>query len=339
LNNQDFSPIAVVTGANGFVGSHLVDELLIRGYQVRCILRPNCAMRWLEGKAVENIFCGLSDAAALREAVADANYIFHVAGVVKSPTYAGFLEGNVAPTQNLLEAALGAPDLRRVVVVSSLAAAGPNEKGKPRTETDAPAPVSDYGRSKVAQEALAQAYMSQLPITIVRPPSVYGERDTEVLLFFQTIERGIFPSAGVFAEQTLSMVHVADLVRGMVQAAESETALGQTYFLSSDPAEYTWSHIAALIGKNLNKRYIRLRLPHIAIWGVAGIADFFALFTKKTPTLNRKKVAEIVQPSWACISRKAAQDFGYHPTVPLDRGIAFAIGWYQEEGLLQSEEE
>ena len=338
MNNQPISPLAVVTGANGFVGSHLVDELLTRGYRVRCILRPNCALRWLEGKTVETIFCGLSDVAALRQALTDAHYIYHVSGVVKSATYAGFLAGNVAPTQNLLEAACTAPDLRRVVVVSSLAAAGPNAKGSPRTEADPLAPVSAYGRSKMAQEALAQQYMSILPITIVRPPSVYGERDTEVLLFFQTIERGIFPSAGIFAEQTLSMVHVADLVRGMVQAAESDAAIGQTYFLSSDPAEYTWSHIAALIGKNLNRRYVRLRLPHIAIWGVASIADFFALFTKKTPTLNRKKVAEIVQPSWACSAAKATQDFGYQPTVPLDRGIAFTVGWYQEEGLLKGED-
>jgi dihydroflavonol-4-reductase len=332
INN--FKPLAVVTGANGFVGSHLVELLLARGYAVRCILRKSSDTRWLKGLPIAISTCGLDDIAALRETLTGATLVFHIAGVVKSGTWEGFVKGNVTTTENLLEAALGNVSIQKIMITSSMAAHGSNLVGQPAKETQPRKPVSEYGESKFLQEQKAAEYFDRLPITIVRPPAVYGARDTEVLLFFQTLKQGLFPSAGVFQAQTLSLVHVTDLVRGMLQAAESPKSKGETYFLGSVPYEYGWDEIARIAGTHLQKKYLTLKLPHLIIWCVSAVSDFAAIFTKKTPTLNLKKYNEIIQPSWACSSAKAAQDFGYSPNISLEKGIADTLDWYKKQGWL-----
>jgi dihydroflavonol-4-reductase len=332
-------PIAVVTGANGFVGSHLVALLLQNGYAVRCILRKSSDTRWLAGLSVEIMTCGLDDINALCVALQDAVLVFHIAGVVKSSSFQGFIDGNVKPTENLLAAAFanknsGKNTIQKILITSSMAAHGSNPVGKPAEETQPRKPVSEYGESKLLQEQKAEEYFDRLPVTIVRPPAVYGERDTEVLLFFQTLKQGLFPSAGVFQAQTLSLVHVSDLVRGMLQAAESPKSSGKIYFLGSIPYEYGWQDIARIAGTHLQKKYLTLKLPHLIIWCVAAVSDGVAIFTKKTPTINLKKYAEIIQPSWACSSAKAEQDFGYSPMMSLEKGIADTLDWYKKQGWL-----
>jgi dihydroflavonol-4-reductase len=332
-------PIAVVTGANGFVGSHLVALLLQNGYAVRCILRKSSDTRWLKGLPIEINTCGLDDVNALAAALENAVLVFHIAGVVKSGSFQGFIDGNVKPTENLLKAAfanknIGKNTIEKIMITSSMAAHGSNLVGEPAEETQPVRPVSEYGESKLLQEQAAAKYFDRLPITIVRPPAVYGERDTEVLLFFQTLKQGLFPSAGVLQSQTLSLVHVSDLVRGMLQCAESPKTTSETYFLGSVPYEYGWNEIAEIAGTHLQKKYITLKLPHLIIWCVSAVSDFVAIFTKKTPTLNLKKYSEIIQPSWACSSAKAERDFGYRPIIALEKGIAQTLDWYKKEGWL-----
>lgn len=326
------SKVAVVTGANGFVGSHLVDVLLERSYAVRCIVRKSSNLQWLSGKNVEFCYCGLTNKIELEAAFQGASHIFHLAGVVKAANYDGFLTGNVATTACVLEAASSIVGLEHLIITSSLAAHGPNAVGAPSVECDAPKPVSEYGESKLAQEKLVATYFDRLPITIVRPPAVYGERDTEVLLLFKTIQKGVFPALRF--EQTLSFVHATDLVTGMIQAAETQKTVGQTYFLGSNPAEYRQLDIAKIVAKALNKRFIHLRLPLFVIYIAAAFAEFFAFFTKKTPTINLKKIAELRQASWACSSEKARQDFGYRPVIDLEIGIKQTIEWYKSKGLM-----
>ena len=181
MNNS----IAVITGANGFVGSHLVDLLLENNYRVRCIIRKTSNLRWLENKNVEIFDTGLFDKGGLRKAFKDAEYIYHAAGVVKSKKPEGYFKGNVDTTKNLLESALEFKDsIKRFLVVSSQTATGPSLNGKPVDEETRCKPITTYGRSKLAEEKLAQTYMDKIPITICRAPAVYGERDTEILIFF-----------------------------------------------------------------------------------------------------------------------------------------------------------
>ncbi|MEM6725619.1 MAG: NAD-dependent epimerase/dehydratase family protein [Bacteroidota bacterium] len=320
-----------VTGANGFVGSHLVDLLIAEGHSVKAIIRSSSNTRWLDGKPIELVRCGLTDVPALQEAFVDVEIVFHIAGVVTAKTEAGFMKGNVETTKNVLEACLNAPKLKKVLVTSSLAAAGPTKVGRPLKESDTPSPINWYGFSKKAQEDLATTYADRLPIVIVRPPAVYGERDTELYIFFNTINKGLFTKVG-FNKKSLSMVHVRDLVRGMYLAATKENSTGETYFLSSDPAEYGWDEIKATSSRLLNKKPIPLSIPHGVVHLVGAVATLVTPLLKKTPTINKQKAIEIVQESWSCTSEKAKAELGYEPALSLEQGFKETFDWYRKEG-------
>lgn len=320
---------AVVTGANGFVGSHLVDLLLEKGFKVRCIVRKSSNLRWLKGKDVEIINSGLRNMEALRKAFDGADYIFHVAGVVKSKKPKGYFDANVDNTRTLLDAAVEFKDkIKRFVIISSLTAAGPSLNGNPVTEETACTPITTYGRSKLAQEDLSKSYMDKIPITICRAPAVYGERDTEILIYFQTFVKGLTTSIG-FDNKLVSLIHVRDLVEGIVQASLSEKAAGQIYFISSEKF-YSWGEVGDVTSGILKKKPIRIKVPHFIVYLIAAIAQFFSLFRKSAATLNIEKARDITQYAWICSTEKAVRDFGFSQKISLEDGIKRTTDWYKE---------
>ncbi len=326
MNTQ---PIAVVTGATGFVGSHLVDQLLQKNYKVRCITRKTSSLKWLEGKNIEIFNCGLNNKQGLRTAFEDAEYIFHVAGVVKSKTPQGYFEGNVDTTRNLLETAVEFKNnIKRFLVISSQTAAGPSLNGKPVTENETPHPITTYGRSKLAEEELAKTFMDKFPVTICRAPAVYGERDTEILIFFKTFNKGLMTTIG-FDLKKISLIHVDDLVRGFILAAESEKAKNEIYFISSEKY-YTWEEIGEVTSKVLNKKPLKVKVPHSIVYTIAALAQFFAMFSSKPATLNIEKAKDITQANWICDTSKAVRDFAYHQNIPIEEGIERTCEWYKK---------
>jgi len=326
-------PIAVVTGANGFVGSHLVELLLKKDYHVKCVIRKTSNLRWIEHLPVEFYDCGLTDVASLKKVFEGADYIFHIAGVVGARQPEMFYKGNVETTRIVLDAALNINSIQKILITSSLAASAPTVFGQPVTEATPSNPVSIYGKSKVAQEKLSQEYMDKLPIVIIRPPVVYGPRDTEVLLLFKTIKKGLLALIGS-KEKYLSLVHVRDLVGGMLLAATSEKAKEQTYFLGSVPAEYGYSQLSQAIADTLGKKPFKIHLPHALVYVAGAVAQFFGKFSSKPPTLHIEKAKEMSCESWSCSSEKAIQDIGYQPSVTLEEGLRETVNWYREKGWL-----
>ena len=325
MNNS----IAVITGANGFVGSHLVDLLLENNYRVRCIIRKTSNLRWLENKNIEIFDTGLFDKEGLRKAFKDAEYIFHVAGVVKSKKPEGYFKGNVDTTKNLLESALEFKDsIKRFVVVSSQTATGPSLNGKPVNEETRCNPITTYGRSKLAEEKLAQTYMDKIPITICRAPAVYGERDTEILIFFKTFNKGLMTSIG-FDKKKVSLVHVSDLVKGFLLASTNIKAKNEIYFISSEKY-YTWEEIGNVTSNIMGKNPIKVKVPHSVVFSIAGIAQFFAVFSSNPATLNIEKAKDITQNSWTCDTSKAIRDLNYHQEVSIEEGIKRTVDWYKK---------
>ncbi|MDT8325367.1 MAG: NAD(P)-dependent oxidoreductase, partial [Bacteroidota bacterium] len=222
-----------ITGATGFIGSHLADRMLAAGHEVRALVRASSNLRWLEGKDVQLVRGDIRDADTLEDFVRDADYIYHIAGVVKARDRAGYFEGNVTATENMLRAAKQfAPGLRRFLYVSSQTAAGPSRSlERPVREEDEALPITTYGESKIAAEKAVRAVGDALPWTIVRPPAMYGPRDTEIFIYFQAIARRLNSMIG-YDEKRLSLLHAHDLVRGMVLAAEADNSVGETYFIS-----------------------------------------------------------------------------------------------------------
>ncbi|GBD86705.1 3 beta-hydroxysteroid dehydrogenase/Delta 5--_4-isomerase [bacterium BMS3Abin03] len=322
-------PIAVVTGANGFVGSHLVDLLIERGNNVRCVVRKTSNLRWLEGKDVEIYDCGLFDKEGLSVAFKDVNFIYHVAGVVKSKTKEGYFKGNVETTKNLLEVALKNKEtIKRFLVVSSQTVTGPSYDGKPVNEESECNPLTTYGKSKLEEEKLALSYKEKLPITVCRAPAVFGERDTEIFIYFQNFARGITTTIG-FDKKLLSLIHVADLVEGFYKAALSEKAVGEIYFISSEKF-YNWDEINKITAEVLGKKAIRIRVPHFIVYAIAAIAQFFSVFSSKAATLNLEKAKDLTQHAWICDTSKAMRDFGYRQNVSIEEGIKRTCEWYKK---------
>lgn len=327
--NMSNRTVAMVTGANGFVGSHLVDLLIDKNYTVRCITRKSSSLKWLEGKDVEIYDCGLSDKEGLRKAFNGAEYVYHVAGVVKSKTPEGYFKGNVDTTQTLLDVSLEFKSaIKKFLIVSSQTAVGPSLNGKPVDESSVCNPITTYGKSKLAEEQLAISYMDKLPITICRAPAIYGERDTEIFIFFQTFNKGLMTTIG-FDEKKLSLLHVKDLVNGFYLAAIPEQANGQVYFISSEKY-YTWEEVGKYTAEVLNKKPIRIKIPHTAVYSIAAVAQFFAMFSSKPATLNIEKARDITQHSWTCDTSKAVKELGYKQNISIEEGIRRTCNWYKE---------
>jgi nucleoside-diphosphate-sugar epimerase len=321
--------IALVTGANGFVGSHLVDNLLSKGFKVRCLVRKSSDLKWLDKKDVEIFNSGLFDKEGLRIACKDVTYIFHVAGVVKSKTKEGYFKGNVETTRNLLEVALeNSSTIKRFLVVSSQTVSGPSTAGNPVNEKTECNPITTYGRSKLAEEQLVLSYKDRLPVTICRAPAVYGERDTEIFIYFQTFSKGLTTTIG-FDKKELSLIHVVDLVEGIYLAAMSEKAKGEIYFISSEKY-YTWQEINSITARVLNKKPVIVKVPHFLVYTIASCAQSISIFSSKPATLNIEKAKDITRQYWTCDTSKAMKDLGYRQKISIEDGIKRTCDWYKQ---------
>lgn len=325
--------ISLVTGSTGFVGSHLVDRLLNLNHRVRVILRKESKLKWIDKSKVEIFYCDYKDIECLKKAVNGVDYIFHVAGVIKSKTKEGYYKGNVQVTKNLLHAvAEENKSLEKFVFVSSQAAAGPSPDGIPKTEEMECNPVTSYGKSKLLAEQEVKKLENIIPYTIVRPSAVYGPRDQEILLFFQTLKKGIQPLVG-FDEKYVSLVYVDDLIDGILLAAFSDKSINQTYFISSEKG-YSWSEIGDLSSKILGLELIKLKIPHSVVYLVAVISQFLSYFKDDATILNLEKAREMIQKSWVCSVEKAKSELGYSQKTQLEEGIRKTINWYKDAGWL-----
>jgi dihydroflavonol-4-reductase len=300
---------------------------------VRVLLRKTSDTKWLTGLDIEYVYGDLFDPPALQQAVTGVDYVYHSAGVTKAKTKEEYFRGNADGTRNLLQAVLQHnPTLKRFVQISSQTAAGPSPTRTPITE-DAPSrPITTYGKSKLKAEEECLALGGKLPVTIVRPPAVFGPRDKDVYEFFNTMGKGLQPMVGM-SEKYVSLIHVADLVRGFVLAAESDKARGGTYYISSKEV-YGWKEIGEITRKVMGKAALRLRIPEAGVYVIAAFAEFFGLFSKAPVLINFEKARDMVQDYWTCDSSKAKRDFGYEQELTLEGGIRNAVEWYRSKGML-----
>ena len=328
-------PVAFLTGGTGFVGSWVAGELLARGYAVRALVRSE--PKWLGGLAVETVRGDLADADALRHGTAGADVVVHVAGLTRARDQETLDRANVDGTVQLLDAVRQSGGARRVLVTSSLEAMGPNAvtpagQPLPATESDVPRPVSMYGRSKARMEAAVRAQFSDLPVTVVRPPAVYGPREADIYEMIKGASRGLFPIVGDGTARRLSLVHVRDLARGMVDLLEAPEAEGETYFLGSERG-YAWQEVRSAVEAALGRRTVALPVP-TALMGVAGaLAEGVGGLVGTLPPLTRDK-AEAARHAWVCSIEKASRDVGFEPRVGLAEGMAETVAWYRQQGWL-----
>ncbi len=327
---------AFVTGATGFLGSHLVDRLIAQGDDVHVLVRRSSNLRWLLGKKITLHYGDIVGAAkGLKEGLAGADIVYHVAGVIKAARASEFYEANVQGTVNVLDACLcSCPNVSRVVIVTSLAARGPGLPGdaKPAVETDPYHPTTDYGRSKRDAEIAALRYVDKLPITIIRPPAIYGPRDDQILEFFRLVQKGfaVLPGGG---EHFLNLSHVQDIVTGLTLAATHPRAVGEIFFVGED-RNYEWSEMVRIIAQTLGKNPVTLRLPHWFFLGAGYIAQGLGKLAGRPFAFNLAQAQNFIQRNWTMDVSKAGQVLGYKPSYSLTRGASETALWYRDEEWL-----
>jgi nucleoside-diphosphate-sugar epimerase len=325
----------LLTGGSGFLGSYVAEKLTISGHQVRALVRPKSERRFLEKLAgIEFAPGSVEDKASLKPAVDGVDAVVHVAGVVKARTPAEFFAVNAEGTQNLLDAALARGGIKRFVYVSSLAAVGPSLDGTPVPETAEPRPVTHYGRSKLEGERRVLAAKGALPVTVIRPPLIYGPRDRETLAFFTSVKNGVLPMMGD-GLNTLSVVYGEDCADAIAKAATAVDApSGKAYFVE-DGSVYVWKEALKDVEAAMGKRaFIRFGMPMGAVKVAAAASQLWGKVTNTAQMLTLDKVNELKQTHWVCSGEGARRDLGWTPKTTWAQGVKAAVDWYRAEGWL-----
>lgn len=322
------SKIAFVTGATGFIGSHLVERLLLEGFAVKCLIRDKFKLGFLQNLPIEIIEGDLFNLTAIRNGVKNANYIFHVGGIVAGKSKKDFYRGNVEATKNLIDATFeNKKNIRRFVFVSSLAVVGPSKNNFPVDEKSELNPITTYGKSKLEAEKIVLSFKDELPITIIRPSAVYGARDSATFDFFKSINKGILPLNN-FGRSFINLIHVSDLINGILLSAKSENAIGKIYIIGSEKS-YTWFEIGNICEEVLEKKLFKINLPKIIIFIYAGFVQFISLFKQKPSVINFEKAKDITAKYWICSVNKAKNEIGFSEKTTLFNGFKSTIDWYK----------
>jgi nucleoside-diphosphate-sugar epimerase len=323
-----------LTGATGFLGSHIADILLDRGYQVRASVRATSSLRWLEGKPIETVQVDLTDPAGCRDFLDETVGLIHCAGVVSAPTEEIYRKANVTSTACLLEAAASAwtdqAETAAFVLISSMAAHGPAGLKRPAVETDPRRPITAYGRSKLAAEKLLNAGTLGFRTTILRPPSLYGPRDAEFLPLFRLARRGWTGRIGRRLTG-LSLVHGRDAAEAAVALLETRSASG-AYFVDDGRAGYDWNDLAEALGTMAGRKIRTFPVP----LGLLKLAAFLVgrHRSNRSPVLNRDRIRDLEAAGWVCNGRRLVETTGFEARWDAAAGFTDTLDFYLKEKWL-----
>ena len=335
-------PNVLITGASGFIGSHLIEEALLQGYKVFAAVRPSSKIAFPNHPDIQIIYLSYQDKDALtnqlsllKEKYGRFNYIIHNAGTTRANTVEEFnIVNNLLPKQFIqcLQAANNIPD--KFLLISSMAAFGPGDPKSmlPITVTQTKNPISEYGLSKKKiSEYLQQQTI--VPYTIVYPTAVYGPRDKDFIELVKLINKGLEPYLGLY-KQILSMVHVKDLAFAVVSLLNK--AANKTEYIVSDSFNYNKKDLGKIIKHILHKKTFKVAIPVTPILGIAAFIEFIysIIAPKKMPLLTREKINEISCPNWSCEANDVWETIGTKPVYNLQTGLENSIAWYKDNGFL-----
>ncbi len=346
----------LVTGASGFIGSHLVDELTEKDYEVVCLVRKKSNLRWLDpdrtllkddkgskiqaisqnfkgvlrgkNKKIKFVYGDVRETESLYKAVRDVDIIFHLAGVLRGSNPSEYYLTNYIGTKNLIEAVSKVnPKVKKFIYISSQSASGPSKEKTPISEESESHPVTDYGKSKLKAEQ--EIRNSNLPWVIIRPSPVYGPREKDIYFFFKIVSKGIKPILGN-GKKYVNILYVKDLVSGIFLTLKKENSFHKTYFFN-DENIYSWEDILKGIQRALRKKAITFRIPEfIARISVVFLKSIF----KDSLILSSQKLKEMKEKYWLCDDKKAKRELGYRPKFSFEEGAQITANWYKKNGWL-----
>ena len=330
----------LITGASGFIGSFLVEEGLKQGYQVYAGIRKSSSREYLQDPRIKFLEFDFSTKQKVLETLEQCKannlrfeYIVHNAGLTKAQKKEDFYNVNCRNTIHFIEALTESGMVpEKFIFVSSLAAYGPGnpDTGEPVRLADEPKPIELYGKSKLDAERYITS-LSDFPWLIVRPTGVYGPKEKDYFIFFQTINRGLEPYIG-FRKQVLTFIYVRDLVRVIFLAMKSPH-VRKGWFVS-DGKEYPSELFAEITKKVLGKKTFRFTVPLFIVKTIAVAGENIAGLWGAIPTLNTDKYNVLKSTNWRCEVEPLQNDLGFKAEYDLEKGVQEAIAWYQNEHWL-----
>jgi len=325
--------IAVVTGGSGFIGRNLVRRLLADGHEVRCLMRPGGGT---PADGARKFVVRYDEPASLLrvEALEGADVVFHLAGVTKAVRPQAFTAGNVTPARVVLGALVARRLRPRFVYVSSQAAAGPAPaRHRAIDEDDVPRPVEAYGRSKLDAERIVESFSDRVPVTTVRPAAVFGPYDVDFLKLFRFATRGVIPYPGT-ADHWLSLVHVDDVVQGMLLVAQAPHAISRAYFLSSaEPVQ--WRALGEEIANAVGRGVRHVNVPAPIVRAASFVGDVIGRATRSVGLANSNKAELARHRYWVCSAARARLELGFTESRSLPDAVKDTYYWYRQSGWLR----
>jgi nucleoside-diphosphate-sugar epimerase len=331
----------LITGASGFIGSFLVEEGLKRKYQVYAGIRKTSSRGYLKDPGIRFVEFDFSTKVRIIQTLEQCktdgirfNYIIHNAGLTKARKKEEYTNVNFLNTKNFIEALVDTEMVpEKFIYISSLAAYGPGHPVtmKPVMLSDTPKPIELYGKSKLAAEEWLKK-QEQFPWIIIRPTGVYGPREKDYFVFFQTINRGMEAYIGS-SGQILTFIYVRDLARVIFDALVS-TVLRKAYFVT-DGKECTAREFSDIAKKHLHKKTFRFVVPSGFVRELARMLEGIYGIWGGMPTLNRDKFNVLNSRNWRCEVEKLQNDFNFEAEYDLDRGVEETISWYKQEKWLK----
>lgn len=330
----------LVTGASGFIGPSLVATLRAAGHDVSCLVRPNSAVNRLSPHGVRLVRGDVVAAQGLSAAVADVDCVYHLAGRTHAWSRQQFDEANQRGTANLAEACARRDNPPTLVIVSSLAAAGPACDRTPKREHETETPVSHYGHSKLAGELAARKFADKMSISIVRPPVVFGPGDRDGLVMFRGIRRTGLHVVLRGHELPLSLISSADLAAALALVGQRGERLatngdkGQGVYHVADPQVVSYADLGRLAAAALDRRVRVLQLRKWAFTVAASWGEVTGRIRRKPALVSFDKLREATAPGWVCSVEKIQSQLGFAPAMSLAERYREAVAWYRAEGWL-----
>lgn len=324
----------LVTGGSGFLGSHIVEQLVADGHEVRALVRDRSNRKFLETlKNVEFALGSVENRRSVDAAMKGVDAVIHSAGAVKAASETAFFECNTQGTINLLEAALEhAPKLSRFVHISSLEACGPSFDQKP-VRLDQERPVTAYGRSKLAAEKEVIARKDRLPVVVLRPAAIYGPRDAEIFEAFRAVRRRQYPVIGD-GSMVACYTYGPDCARACIKAIGANVPNGSVYFVDDGTPLSMSRAMGEILPAALGMRPLfRVGVPFPVLRIASAGVEAYGKIRGKAVMLTREKVA-MLRHHWVCESSKTQADLDWKPEVRFEDGIRLTAKWYVDNGWL-----
>lgn len=323
----------LVTGANGFLGSHIVQRLLQNHYQVICLVRKESNKRWLN-EILNDVELRYSDflyPETLKGNFDDIDVVIHAAGLVNTFDWHNFYLVNFLGTKNILKASVESKTVKKFIYISSHTASGPSLTDDVKNENSIAKPVSHFGKSKLLAEEEVIKYISRFNIVILRPTVIYGPRDHNLLPLFKLAKQGYFVRFGDL-NRIINLCYINDFVEGVLKTLDCNLCSGEIYYLGGEN-QYFYE-IKDSLSKVTGKKVKDIVLPKFMTISVTLLYEIISRISKKTFPLNKDRVIDLIQKNWGITIEKAKRDLNYSPQVTLLEGLTATFEWYQKNNLL-----